>query len=363
MVNETGRTFEALDDRTAMEEEAEPGPPSSLVPASTVLSYTSSAPRLYNPFRSEANPHIHEAADHSTRWMVEFAIVGPEPADRRFEGSKFAALSALAYPTCSAESLKIANDWCIWLFAWDDCCDRTELGKSPESLKQVHDRYLEVLDGAEPSPEAPLERALADLRRRMLAKDAGPWFGYFRAAVSDYFDACVWEAGNRRRGEPPPRAEYLRWRLASGAVFTAFELFNLTDELDLPDNVRNDQRFRDLTRAANNVICWSNDIYSLDRELQKGDVHNLVIIMMQREGLSRAEAIAHAVRMHDAEVHKYRRVELALRSFGPGLDEKIRKYCQLMRAWMCANGTWSQHTRRYNAPRAQRTTLVPPAAT
>src|SRR5262245_14791099 len=100
MTRETARKFEQFSTPTvneANEEGVESAPPSSLVPLSTVVSYTSSAPELYSPFRGRSNPHMYEAATHSSQWVLDVGIVGRDPSHRRFEGSKFAALSALAY--------------------------------------------------------------------------------------------------------------------------------------------------------------------------------------------------------------------------------------------------------------------------
>jgi 5-epi-alpha-selinene synthase len=262
-------------------------------------------------------------------------------------------LSAMAYPSCDATRLAIATEWCVWLFAWDDKCDRTPLGKDPEGLRREHSAFSKVLEGARPDGRAGLRPALADLRDRMLPFTGRSWLDGFRACVAEYFAGCEWEASNRARGVVPDPESYVMMRPASGAVLTAFELFALTDRDYLPEPFRVDERVRRLERAANDVICFSNDILSLERELERGDVHNLVIVLMQHGEPSLRHALERAARMHDEAVRRYQELEYVLRD-DASTAAALERRCSLMRGWMAANQRWSLSTRRYRARAVER---------
>lgn len=300
-------------------------------------------PALYSPFPRRMSPHFSAASEHAAGWVERLCLFPDEGARRRFIAMDIPRLSAMAYPSCSAAALELATDWCVWLFAWDDRCDRTPIGRSPGELSRAHAEYRAILAGAGPDSAAPpLSHALADLRDRMLAMSDPSFFERFAARVEDYFRGCVWEAENRARSVVPERRSYVTMRPACGAVDTAFELFALTDGAGPPGPAR--ERFAELERAANNVICWANDILSVHRELASGDVHNLVIILMHEERLSLGDALVRAARMHDAEVRRYQEIERRL-----ALDGAVSHRCSLIRAWIAANQEWSLSTSRYRA--------------
>ncbi len=55
------------------------------------------------------------------------------------------------------------------MFIWNDQCDMSDLGQQPEALKLFHQRFIEVLNGAElTSNDIQLSYALSDLRQRMV---------------------------------------------------------------------------------------------------------------------------------------------------------------------------------------------------
>jgi 5-epi-alpha-selinene synthase len=98
---------------------------------------------------------------------------------------------------------------------------------------------------------------------------------------------------------------------------------------------------------ANNVVCWSNDIISLDKEMKRGDVHNLVLALRCEHQLVLQEAIDHAGELHDAEVRAFIDLEPRLPSFGAAVDAELARYVVILRSWMRGNLDWSHASGRY----------------
>ena len=71
---------------------------------------------------------------------------------------------------------------------------------------------------------------------------------------------------------------------------------------------------RRLSLMAINVVCWSNDLLSLAKELQHGDRHNLVIALRTQYRLPLREAINRAAELHNAEVRAFLTLEARLGS-------------------------------------------------
>ncbi|KAI6127156.1 hypothetical protein F5141DRAFT_1085988 [Pisolithus sp. B1] len=82
-----------------------------------------------------------------------------------------------------------------------------------------------------------------------------------------------------------------------------------------------------MEEAANDMISWSNDIHSYNKEQAQGDIHNLVMILMyERLGLQNA--------MHQAGVYckaALQRFEdnlIMLPTWGSDVDQKVAIYIQ-----------------------------------
>jgi 5-epi-alpha-selinene synthase len=266
----------------------------------------------------------------------------------RYRAAEFVKLLARAHPFCSQRALELANDWGTWLFVWDDFCDRSELASRPDLMRDETTRFLKILDRASvPELTSPLACALHDLRGRMLAMADDAWFSRFSASVRAYFDACIWEASNRHARAVPAHHTYVRMRPHSGAMYTAFDLYTITDELQLPAHVMEHDAIQELRRAAANIICWSNDILSCERELTKGDVHNLVIIIAHHERQPLQRAIYEAAELHNREVQRFIELGRSLPSFSEELDRETQRFVDLLELWISANLSWSLECRRY----------------
>ncbi len=102
-----------------------------------------------------------------------------------------------------------------------------------------------------------------------------------------------------------------------------------------------------LTEASSNVVCWSNDVLSLEKELAHGDVHNLIIVLREATGIPLEEAAKRVVEMHNAEVRDFIALAPDLPSFGDTLDANLSRYISILQARMRGNLDWSLESGRY----------------
>jgi 5-epi-alpha-selinene synthase len=300
-------------------------------------------PTLYCPFTAHVHP-LAEATNASTqRWLKETGLAGGEGAGRHLSAN-YGALAGRAYPWASAEGLAIAADWTAWLFVRDDVCDASGFGADPDAGTELNHRLLATLLAGEDLTGSSLSRALLDLRGRMLRLGGELWLARFCASVRDYFEACTWEAENRRSSVLPGLIDYKCMRRHAGAVQTCVELIEITDDIHLPLHVRHAPAVVRLGEIANDAICWSNDIFSAEKELAEGDVHNLVIILMRIMPCSLEEAVGCVARMHNEILREFVTLEEGARGVSPELDH----YVDVLKAWVRANLDWSLATTRYS---------------
>lgn len=307
-------------------------------------------PPLTCPFPAAINPQATEAQQATVTWARRLRLLQRDAAYRRLHRLQYGMLMARAYPSAAPEILQIVTDWSTWLFLLDDQCDEAGMGRDPDQLARLHTQFLTILQGMPPGKDAaPLVHALWDLHTRILAHAPEGWQGRFRRSVEQYFTANVWEATNRSQGRIPDVASYCAMRLFTSAVYPCLLLIELTEGLRLPAEVCNHPDLQRLAMMTNNVISWSNDIVSLEKELRQGDVHNLALILSHARKLSLQAAVNHVGALHNAEVDAFIALAQRLPSFTPLIDADLQRYVSGMRFWMRANLDWSLSAVRYQA--------------
>ncbi len=305
-------------------------------------------PNLYCPFAAAVNRHVELVDRQTVLWASQFNLVPNDHAYRRLEATQLGWLAARTHPDAPLEELQLVADWCAWLFVRDDYCDEPGIGRQPERFTALHNDLLRLLQGAPCAVDAaPLARSLCDLRDRTRAKASAVWMDRFSQHVATFFAAGAWEATNRARGITPDVTNYINMRPHTSGMYAFVELSAMAERIDLPPAVRAHPTLERLTFLATIVACWMNDLVSFGKELQQGDVHNLVLTLRYKYHLTLQEAVERAAALHDAEVRAFIDLEQRLPVFGVALDARVQQYISLLRSMMRGNLDWSYTTGRY----------------
>ncbi len=310
-------------------------------------------PDLYCPFPSQINKHVDVLEDYALEWVTRFNLLENESAYQRFCKSKFYLLAGSAYPSCQLEELKIANDVISWLFIWDDQCDMSHLGKQPEFLNSFCNRFIEILNGAElTTQDIPLGYALSNIRKRIIQRGSITFFHHFVRNFEDYFHGCLEEANNRVQLILPALDTYITIRSSSAAAALCLTLIEFCDRVMIPYSLRNHEIINKMNQMTINILAWSNDIFSVQREMSTGEVHNLELELELGLGLelrnsTLKDAIACATDLHDKEVKSLVSLEASIPSFNKDVDGEIAKYLSGLHSWIRGNLDWYYHSGRY----------------
>ena len=310
------------------------------------------SPVFFCPFPSRISPHAEEVRQKSARWVIEHRLVASdEKSHERLQKMGFGLLAARAYPMAPLEALELTADWVSWLFLFDDCCDEMAPGRSPDGLHELQKHLHAAVHREKLTPEAPpIALALRDVLQRIEERGLEETSSRFRRNVIDYLAANRWEAHNRSRNIVPRLSDYCAMRPLTGAVYSCFELLDITDGIRLPPEVRAHPDLKLLERSANSIICWCNDVLSVEKEMRHGDVHNLVLAIQHELNCALPEAIDRAVKIHNTEVHAF--VELAARRarFDSVTEAHLERYIAGLSSWIRANLDWSLTAVRYQTP-------------
>jgi hypothetical protein len=308
------------------------------------------------PFVPQVNPHVEPARRHVDAWVAQFGLIRKEAARRRFARTDFAWFAGATYPTADESDLQLVSDCFAWLFLLDDQLDDGRAGRDLGQVDGMKMSLAAILmgphraaaqnPGVGPAP-APLVAALADLWERLDGRTTAAWRKRFFWHVVASATAARWEAENRINASVPDELAYIEARRHTGAIYVCMDLIEVVERLDISAQVHESPLFQDALNSACNVVCWTNDLYSVEKEEALGERHNLVSVVEHHRRLSREQACEHVVQAIASEVQRFIAIEpQLLRAFQAHRDGLV-KYLNGMRSWMRGNCDWSKSTTRY----------------
>jgi hypothetical protein len=322
------------------------------MPIATVsVPHVSSAPALCVPFASALHPEVELIQARSVLWARDLGLVGEGAGLDRLRRSRIAWLAARAYPRGDVRTLQIAADWTTLFCLLDDHIER--LPGAAAVAEELAALTARLESGASAGDDTPMRRAMLDLRERLLAEGA-EHLRRFQARVRELFAAFVAEAAERSAGRIPDPDGYVPMREVTVGLHVEFVIGELIAEVGLSPIARRHPLRVALARAASNIVGWANDIYTHEKEIQQGEVHNLVFVLAKAEDLALAEALARAVEMHDREVEEFVALVRAVEVDGRIADadrDALRRYAAMMTAWVRGHLDWGRETGRYVAER------------
>lgn len=302
------------------------------------------------PFPVKEHPSVDVARRHGDEWAITSGMVRKPAAMTRFTHADFAGFAAAAYPDTDESGVLLMTDWFAWLFLIDDELDDGITGTRPDRIGRVMADITTTLrapddPNAVPTGDTGAVSALIDLWHRTTSRATSGWRQRFCAHVGECFAAAAWEAGNRVHGVVPDEAVYIRMRRHTGAIYVCMDLIEPMRDIRLPDQVLAAGSFQDALDAACDVVCWTNDVFSLEKERGLGEWHNLVAVVGHARGLSDQDALGIVCATIDGRTAEYVRHETRL--LAEFDSEAVRRYAAGMRSWISGNLEWSRRTHRY----------------
>ena len=309
-------------------------------------------PTIYCPFPSQINPLVESTHTQSLAWAQHFQLVQREKALKRFNACRFAWLTDRVHPTANGPELTLVNEWLVWLFMLDDQFDDGSLRKQPERMQQIMREFAHSLSLSMPDQEVvsssnPLSRALLDLWRRTYSCMHPLWRERFIQHFADYFASLYWEAQNRVSDSIPDLPTYITKRRDLAGMPIALDLAWLVEHIDLPQDVYVHPTVQILIETTSNVVGWTNDVFSFEKELAQGENSNLVVVAQHTYKCSQQEALDYASALITSEVERFLATRPLLPVFTPAVEQQLQRYVQMLATWMRGNLDWSIETLRY----------------
>ncbi|MFD8011593.1 hypothetical protein [Streptomyces sp. NPDC058955] len=292
-------------------------------------------------------------------WARAYGFVHTPDEERRFGEARYADLAALVYP--GVPDPLVYAKWTTWLFIVDDHFDEQGGAWDGRGATEGVKRCLPFgEEDHEPLPSTPFAAALTDLWRE-LRKGMGPELrARFRDHVEEYVLAHqpsppvppAREVGERGTGEPlplHPLEAYIRNRRDRGAVEACLDLLERSEGVPLPAAAVVSPDLVELRRAANDVICWRNDVLSVEKEVRHGERNNLVLVLEDVEGLDREHARLTAERMLVDRTAEFEKLLAGIEVTGS--DTPAAVFARGASRWIAGSEQWHLLSPRYRTDR------------
>jgi hypothetical protein len=249
------------------------------------------------PLASEVNPLADHAARRQQSWFSTHALADVGDPEDPLMLLQAPRVAALAYPRAALSTLSLATDWTAWFFHFDDYFDEGPMGKAEHRARQTVDFIRHAL-GHRPSDGVPrssgslhrTQEAFADLMARSREIMTGWQSRMFVFHLESYFEALVTEAVNREHDAIPDVKSYCALRRNTGPALPLLDLVEHTEGIRLPRSFHGSALFGRLMEAAADVAGWINDVFSVSKEQDRGDFHNLVLVIQHAEEINIVEA-------------------------------------------------------------------------
>jgi hypothetical protein len=89
-----------------------------------------------------------------------------------------------------------------------------------------------------------------------------------------------------------------------------------------------------LNQGTNDLVTWSNDIFSYNVEQSRGDTHNMIVILMLYHGHTLQSAVDYVGDLCAQTIDTFCENKKKLPSWGPEVDEMVAKYVQGLQDWI-----------------------------
>lgn len=353
------------------------------------------------PFPVRESPDAGRAREEDGRWQREFGLIRSDGRAAQVDAWRTDLLMARTYPLALGDDLVLATNFCNYFFNLDDQFDGA-LGRLPGEARRVVQPLVDMVNrppenvssGAgrqpgiavvtqprrgwtddmertashNPAPGAgdndpaaggarrsPAVAGFADLWHRLAAPMTTDWCDRFAGHLTRYLRMYAWEAQNRALSRVPDLDTYIQARRPTSAVGVFLILAERLQRHETPPEIWYAPEFLEMFTITVDHVSWTNDVFALERESSRNDVHNIVFSLQKSRGCTQDRAVELCRRLVAAHVERFMDLKQQLPSVHQriGLTETGAKAADTfvhssMESWMSGNIDWAFLTGRYD---------------
>ncbi|KAG2031237.1 isoprenoid synthase domain-containing protein [Suillus americanus] len=289
------------------------------------------------------NPNSYPVSRASEQWLIQGARLA-EPKLTEFMGLQAGELTAACYPDADAFRLRVCSDFLNWLFNMDDWLDEFDV----DGTWGIRECCLSAFRDPINSQTEKLSGKMCKSYFSRFMQTGGPGCTErFIQTMDLFFIAAAKQADDRAKGRIPDLESYITLRRDTSACKPCFALIEYAALIDLPDKVMSHPAIMAMEEATNDLVTWSNDIFSYNVEQSRHDTHNMIAVLMREQGLNVQGAVDYVGRLCRSSIQRFKDNRDILPSWGEELDMQVAIYIEGLQNWIVGSLHWSFDSTRY----------------
>ncbi|KAL0945451.1 hypothetical protein HGRIS_000941 [Hohenbuehelia grisea] len=289
------------------------------------------------------NAHCFKVARASERWLLDAANHNARKR-RAFMGLKAGELTAACYPDADASHLQVCVDFMNYLFNLDDWLDEFDVGGT-------HGMHRCCIDAMHDPLNYQTEYRAGKMTKSFFGRfiqTGGPGCAKrFIHTMDLFFKAVAVQAADRAKGHIPDLESYVTVRRDTSGCKPCFALIEYAARIDLPDHVAEHPIIRSMEEATNDLVTWSNDLFSYNVEQSRSDTHNMIPVIMHQSGLDLQQAVDFVGGLCKSSIQRFETDRKNLPSWGKKIDRDVAIYVEGLQNWIVGSLHWSFDSERY----------------
>jgi terpene synthase-like protein len=311
-------------------------------------------PSLGYPFddglSAHRNPYEQDIEDVISRWIDDQYLFLSVAEREYYKKCRFGMITSCFYPKASYRALAVGARLIALLFVHDDYTDNF----SPDELRSFLLQSESIMAGhLIPHNNGDLLHQFALLREELQSLVTAEWMQRWNNHLNYFYEGMITEryfmhAANRH----PSVQHYMFVREHLIGMYIFQDIVELYLPFLLPYAIVSHPYTRQLRQVASRIIAWCNDYYSAEKELNAGQMMNLVLVIKEERQCGLDDACAEAMHIHDEEVKKF----MHLMNNGPDFgayNELVKEYAHNLQLMFRGNQLWHISSGRYNRDREQ----------
>lgn len=297
--------------------------------------------KIEDEFIGGLNPYSISIQASTIEWAKELKLLSGNNLNK-YQRQNISYLASRAQPYDSFQDVMLTSDYLLLFCMLDDYSDNVQ--DSIEFEKYSND-IIAILNEDTTYTEDVFLSGWEDWWGRVKIGTPLEWQNRIIKSIAECFKAISWEIKNQKRNKIPIVEHYINNRQHSGSVFVCFDLIERGGKTFLPKEVRSDLLV-ELINSANNIANWTNDILSLEKEIEDDEIHNLVICVQKQSRTTLEDSLEYVKKMLDLEISKYNELKEKLFIEQP-CNSDIKKYISRMENGVRGHYEWSIRTKRF----------------
>ncbi|KAJ8597532.1 terpenoid synthase [Rhizopogon salebrosus TDB-379] len=289
------------------------------------------------------NPHCYPVSRASEQWLLNGARL-VEPKITKLMGLHAGELTAACYPDADAFHLRVCSDFLNWLFNMDDWLDEFDVDGTREMRECCIAAFRDPVNFQTDKLGGKMCKSYFG---RFMQTGGSGCTERFINTMDLFFIAVALQSDDRAKGWIPDLESYITIRRDTSGCKPCFALIEYAARIDLPDEVMSHPVIMAMEEATNDLVTWSNDIFSYNVEQSRRDTHNMIAVLMREQDLDLQGAVDYLGRLCKSTVQRFEDNRAILPSWGEELDRQVGIYVEGLQNWIIGSLHWSFDSTRY----------------